>query len=370
MGSVLIVDDDPAERALFGSILTRAGYPVHEVASGGELPDRLEELRPDAVILGSNATGSDILSVCRRLRDDVRWTHLPVLMITSRTDDELVLAGLKAGVDDCVSRDAPGEVVLSRLSRLVQYRQMARLAALNEGLVQVGRLVAGIVHEIRGPISVIRGSAEILKMEHPGQADIDHRVDPIICACQLLQIRLEHLMTAVRSGPVSLVPLELAPLLDEVAELFRKGSSPRQKGVEIRREPVESLPLVQADPGRLMQVLLNLLANAHEAILAQKERGCVTLRAEPVEDADTSRPGVCLHVQDDGPGFPPGVADRVFEPFFTTKATGSGFGLYLAAEILREHKGRIWARNLDGGGACLSLWLPRGELPELPEQPG
>ncbi len=246
---------------------------------------------------------------------------------------------------------------------------MARVAALNEGLVQVGRLVAGIVHEIRGPISVIRGSAEILKMEHPEQTEVLGRVDPIICACQLLQIRLEHLMTAVRSGPVSLVPLELPPLLEEVAELFRKGTSPRQRGVEIRSIPLDSVPLVLADPGRLMQVLLNLIANAHEAIVSHRERGTITIRAEAADESNHGPAGVCIHVQDDGPGFPVTVVGRVFEPFFTTKANGSGYGLYLAAEIIREHGGRIWAWNLEGGGASVSIWLPRGELPEYEEDP-
>jgi signal transduction histidine kinase len=237
---------------------------------------------------------------------------------------------------------------------------MARLAALNEGLVQVGRLVAGIVHEIRGPISVIRGSAEILRMEHPDDAGVLGRVDPIIAACQLLHARLEHLMTAVRSGPMSPQPLEVPPLLREVAELFRKGTSPRQQAVEIRCEAAEGTPLVQGDPGRLMQVLLNLVANAHDAILAHKARGEVTLRAE----AHAGPEGVSIHVEDDGPGFPAGVVERAFEPFFTTKPNGSGFGLYLAAEIIRDHGGRIEARTREGGGACVSIWLPRGELPE------
>lgn len=361
MGPVLIVDDDPGERALFRSVLSRAGYPVHEVESGRDVAGLLEELRPDAVILGANTTETDGISVCRTLRDNPGWTNLPILMISGRHDDEFMLAGLKAGVDDCVSRDAPEEFILSRLRRLVRYSQMARLAALNEGLVQVGRLVAGIVHEIRGPISVIRGSAEILKMQHADQPEILGRVDPIICACQLLQVRLEHLMTAVRSGPIHPEPLELPPLLWEVAELFRKGASPRQKTVEIVCEPTGPLPLVLGDAGRLMQVLLNLVANAHDAILAHKEHGLVRLRAEADPD------GAVIHVEDDGPGLPPGVAERVFEPFFTTKPNGSGFGLYLAAEIIREHGGRIEARCLDKGGACVSVWLPRGELPELPE---
>ena len=65
-----------------------------------------------------------------------------------------------------------------------------------------------------------------------------------------------------------------------------------------------------------------------------------------------------VEIVDDGPGIPEDHLERIFEPFFTTKAEGSGYGLYLAGEILREHAGRLTACNVPGGGACLAVWLP------------
>src|SRR5213078_2945501 len=131
---------------------------------------------------------------------DPETANVPVLMLTVRDDEDDVLAGLEAGADDYVAKDSPAEIVLARVRRLVQYRQMAMVAVLNEQLVQVGRLLAGIVHEIRGPLSVIRGSAELMRLQLGGDETVMSYVEPILRSSRLLQVRLEHLMAAVRTG--------------------------------------------------------------------------------------------------------------------------------------------------------------------------
>jgi signal transduction histidine kinase len=106
-----------------------------------------------------------------------------------------------------------------------------------------------------------------------------------------------------------------------------------------------------------MQVLIDLLSNAHQAIATTHQKGHIWLRAESVD-----QDGCCwvkIDVIDDGPGIPEAYLDRIFEPFFTTKQGGTGYGLYLASHILREQRGRLTACNNPAGGACLSIWLPR-----------
>ncbi|RUL89350.1 ATP-binding response regulator [Tautonia sociabilis] len=357
MSHVLIVDDSPADRAYFRNLLRRADFRVHEVDSGGQAVAAALSIRPHVVILDINLPDLDGHSVCRALRADPMIGGIPVLMLTVRDHEADVLAGLEAGADDYVPKDAAPEVVLARVRRLCRYRQMANTSLLNEQMAQIGRLLAGIVHEIRGPLGVIRGNAELMKMQLDPADPALRFAEPIIRSVQLLQIRLEHLMAAVRGGPPVLRPLEPEPLIREAVDYFRKGADPQHGRVEVTvEEPQGPLPPVMADAGRLLQVLLNLMINAREAILASRTSGRVVLRLSPCSLDD--RPGSRIEVIDDGPGISEEVLHRIFEPFYTTKETGTGYGLYLSAEILREHGGRLWAENRPEGGARFCLWLP------------
>ncbi|MBX6315115.1 MAG: response regulator [Isosphaeraceae bacterium] len=363
MSAVLIVDDSPMDRALFRTILNRAGYDVHEVSLGREVPSKVREFRPHVIILDVNLPDTDGHTVCRALRADPVCVGVPILMLTVRDNESDILAGLEAGADDYVAKDAAAEIFLARVRRLVRYRQMATTSVLNEQLAQVGRLLTGIVHEIRGPLSVIRGNAELLRMalgeDHPSR----QWTDPILRSCQLLQARLEHLMAAVRSGPPILQELEVPPLVREAADLFRKGIDLRAGNIKIDLDLAEGLPPVRADAGRLMQVLLNLLSNAYEAILASRPEGRIVIRAR--RSQAEGREAVEVEVRDDGPGIPEVHLGRIFEPFFTTKEGGSGYGLYLASEILREHGGLLTACNDEQGGACFTIRLPLAEASSL-----
>jgi signal transduction histidine kinase len=356
MGAVLIVDDNPVDRARIGAHLVGAGLQVHEAEFGLAAIHRARAVHPHLVLIGVGGPDPDGPSVCRALRADPIGAGLQVLMLTLRDDDASALAGLEAGADDCVARDAAVEVLLARVRRLVRYRQLATVAALNEGFAQVGRLLAGIVHEIRGPLSVVRGHAELLKMGLGEMHDAQVWVEPILRNCQLLQARLEHLMATVRGGPPILQALDLPPLVREAAELFRKGVDPRSGKVEVEADFPEKPPPALGDAGRLIQVLLNLLGNAYEAIVSSRRGGRIRLRIPP-PDRDDGR-WVKLEVVDDGPGIPEPLLGRIFEPFFTTKDGGSGYGLYLAAELIREQGGRLTVCNSADGGACFTIWLP------------
>ena len=343
------------------TILGRAGYTVYEVAKGREAVSKAREVRPHIIILDVNLPDMSGLEVCRAIRADGDIASVPVLMLTVRHDDADVLAGLEAGADDYVAKDAAGAIVLGRVRRLIQFRQMSSMVMLNQQLVQVGRLLAGIVHEIRGPLAVIRGSAEVLQLGEPPKSDSAQWLDAILRNAQLLQLRLDHLMAAVRNGSSDVQLIELLPLLQESAQLFMKGLPTSQRKIQIRTACDETVPAIRVDPGRLMQVLFNLLGNAQQALSSSGRGGQIVLRAATVEQE--GRRSVTIDIIDDGPGVPESYIDRVFEPFFTTREEGTGYGLYLASEIIKEQSGRLTVRNNPDGGATFTIWLPAEEKP-------
>ena len=363
MSTILLVDDNASDRAIFRRILKDGGHVVHELARGEAVLKAVAEVRPHVVVLDVNLPDTDGHEVCRQLRAAPTGSGIPVLMLTVRDRREDVLEGLNAGADDYVAKDEAGEVILARVDRLANYRKLASVAVLNEQLAQVGRLLAGIVHEIRAPLSVIRGHAELMQMTLGDDDRVAEYLDPILRNCMILQSRLEHLMAAVRTGPASPSVVSIGPVVREAVDLFAKGMDPRRRALTIEVKVPDALPSVVVDGGRLIQVILNLLANAHEAIVADRGRGKVTVGVETAREGEAE--GVRIEVCDDGPGIPPNVLPRLFEPFFTTKEAGSGYGLYLAHEIIREQGGRLAVNNIDGGGACFSIWLPAAHEPAL-----
>jgi signal transduction histidine kinase len=357
-GSVLIVDDSAADRALLRTILGRAGFAVREVARGQDVIRQARQIRPHVIILDVNLPDMSGLEVCRAIRSEREIATVPVLMLTVRHDDTDIVAGLEAGADDYVVKDAAGEIIVGRVRRLIEFRQMAGLATLNEQLTQVGRLLTGIVHEIRGPLSVIRGNAELLRLEVSGEEPAQW-IDSILRSTRILQVRLDHLMAAVRETSSEIQLIDPSAVVLEAVELFAKGLPPTDRSVRVDAECAAAVPLIHADPGRLLQVLLNLLSNAREAIARTDGEGRILVRTGTRREEDRS--WVTIEVIDDGPGIPDSFLDRIFEPFFTTRDDGTGYGLYLAAQILKEHAGRITVGNNPDRGATFTLWLPQAE---------
>jgi signal transduction histidine kinase len=120
------------------------------------------------------------------------------------------------------------------------------------------------------------------------------------------------------------------------------------------RGPAAPLPPVLADAERLQQVLINLLANAAEAMANGGELRILTA----VERDPDGRTMVVLRIQDTGPGMPPDVRDRVFEPFFTTKEHGTGLGLCIAAQIMARHDGLLVLERSNDRGTVFAIWTP------------
>jgi signal transduction histidine kinase len=358
-GTVLIVDDSAADRALMRTILGRAGYAVYEVAKGHDVIPQACQIRPHVIILDVNLPDMSGLDVCRAIRAEREIANVPVLMLTVRHDDTDVVAGLEAGADDYVVKDAAGEIILGRVRRLIEFRQMSGLAMLNEQLTQVGRLLTGIVHEIRGPLSVIRGNAELLKAEAEGEEQAQW-IESIIRSTRILQVRLDHLMAAVRDSSGELQVIDPPAVGREAVDLFVKGLPPGDHSVRVEMECSPAVPRVRGDAGRLIQVLLNVLSNARQAIARTGRNGRIVVRTGTTRDDERS--WVTIAVIDDGPGIPDAFLGRIFEPFFTTRDEGTGYGLYLAAQILKEQAGRITARNNPDGGATFTLWLPESEV--------
>jgi len=241
---------------------------------------------------------------------------------------------------------AEGAAALARLFRLDEgVRRLDRLAAL-------GDLVAEIVHEVRNPLVSVKTFLQLLP-ERMNEPDFrTHFLDVVNGELR----RIERLLDVVldHARPRTLAPdgtsTAVGPVLDSVARLLAHRAL--ERGVEIRAETPPDLPGVRLSDDGLRQVALNLALNA---IDVTRPGGVVRLRAQLATD------GVEVVVEDEGPGVPSALRERVFEPFFSTKQERpGGLGLAICRRIVEEAGGRIALTDRVGGGAAFRFTLPRG----------
>ncbi len=216
-----------------------------------------------------------------------------------------------------------------------------------ERLSAIGQLSAGLAHEIRNPLASISGAAAILARGQSLDPKSAKCLEIITSECERLNGLLTNFLNFARPRPPRLQMIQLEPVLENVLGLASHGV--RGKTVHFERNVAAGLRPVECDPEQLEQVLLNLMINAIEA---SPDGGAVTLSAAAGEGE------IAIGVVDHGHGVAPAHIDRLFDPFFTTKEHGTGLGLPVAHQIVRQMGGSLLAQANAGQGMTFSVVLP------------
>jgi PAS domain S-box-containing protein len=225
-----------------------------------------------------------------------------------------------------------------------------------EKLADLGRMAAGLAHEIRKPLNGIKGFASLLERRLPSGESEQRYVGSIMGAADRLNSMLGRLLDFARPEELHCVPCDLRAEAEEVAEFVRAEDSP---GAAIAVDVPEAARSVLADRDKVKQVLLNLVKNGVEAL---EGPGRVTVSAEPV--ARDGRKLVRVLVADTGRGIPPEELSRVLQPFYSNKAGGTGLGLPIVQRILQLHGSELNIESHPGRGTTMSFLLPAGGTEE------
>lgn len=247
--------------------------------------------------------------------------------------------------------DPRGEIsgIIASFTDLTEMDQMRREIMRHDRLAAVGELAAGLAHEIRNPVAVIRGAADELT-RHSDDADIQGRLRTMILreSDQLNEI-VTGFLDFAREPTLKRERIDISALIRELSEVLEhetNGAAGTRITVKAPRHACE----VFGDPSQLKQVFVNLGKNAIEAM---EMEGALCILVEGGQD----RP-VHIRFEDEGPGIDPDKVARIFEPFYTTKPTGVGMGLAVCARILTAHDGTIRATSRAGGGCSMNITLP------------
>lgn len=222
-----------------------------------------------------------------------------------------------------------------------------------EKLAALGTLSAGIAHEMNNPLGIITSRIEVMLLEAEEQGLPPHVVEDLQVLHRASQ-RVAKIATSLRSfarqTPDERGPIDLNVVVEEALSLMQKPLG--ADNIRISAELDRALPRMRGDATALQQVLMNLLANAREALA---EGGEIRIETGPA----TEQPGwLRLVVADTGPGIPPEALPRIFDPFYTTKRTGTGLGLSVSYGIVREHQGTVDVHSRPGEGTRFILTFP------------
>lgn len=237
--------------------------------------------------------------------------------------------------------------------RLREKEEFERESIQNEKLVSMGRMVAGIAHEIRNPLGIIRSSSELLMSR---LKDKDQLTAKILTAIHEEAVRLSKtvgdFLDYARPRALKLEPVLLCQLLGQAVAFLEQKC--REQGVEVVCDCPEGLT-IQADKDLLYRALYNILVNALEAMAGQARSEDEQVSGQIVIKAGDDARFVLLTVMDTGPGIPANIRDKLLDPFFTTKESGTGLGLAITANILRSHNATIVLGDNPDGGARVDI---------------
>jgi len=234
--------------------------------------------------------------------------------------------------------------------RLEQAQEEARRS---ERLAALGQLTAGLAHEIRNPLAVIKGSAETLTRRLQSADPVTTEVAGYISSeVHRLNTIVTRFLNFARPFKLERRLAQIPPFLDRAL----KVACERWPGakVEVDRQYSENLPEINVDPDLCEQAFTNLVLNAYEAMTDTGGRLTVRVAAANSD----GRRGVEVDIEDTGPGIPSELYEQIFNPFFTTKKEGVGLGLSLVSKIVDDHRGWIRISSEPGKGACFRVFLP------------
>ncbi len=418
MTKVLIVDDMPGIASLMAKNVAAQGYEPLVAHDGFEALRLAAAEQPDAILLDVMMPGIDGLEVLRRLKADERLEPIPVILVTARQEADDVVAGLDAGAHDYVVKPFQAAVLTARLRSALRVRdaqdavirvneqlraeieerkRMETELAQAQKLESIGRLAAGIAHEINTPIQYIADNARFLEDALDELHAVFRAVDRLLAAESdgpLPHVSLAGLRKAWRDADVgylieegpravrqSLEGVEQVSTIVRAMKQFSHQGGDRKQPVhlnhavenvltvcrnqwkhvaEVQTALADDLPRVPCLPCELNQAVLNVVVNAAQAIAEvvgerPGEKGTITV--ETRRNGDWAE----IRVTDTGPGIPEEIRSRVFDHFFTTKGVGKGTGQGLAitrAIVVDKHGGSIDFETGPGRGTCFILRLP------------
>jgi signal transduction histidine kinase len=222
----------------------------------------------------------------------------------------------------------------------------------SEKLAAMGRMAASMAHEIRNPLGIIKGTADVLKEKFAAEKKSDELFDYISAEVQRLNYLINNFLSFAREPKLNLKIANLKTVIEKAVAAIEREE--HNFDILITTNLNSDVPDFAFDENAIQQVLFNLLINAQQAF---QKNGTIETSLKKI--SLRNKKFAEITIADNGPGIESDTA-KIFEPFFTTKSTGSGLGLTISKQIVEKHGGRIEVSTVIGVGSTFKIYLPIG----------
>jgi C4-dicarboxylate-specific signal transduction histidine kinase len=378
---LVLADDEPDMLRFIKSQLEKH-YEVIEAVNGTEAVEKTRQYLPEAVILDMMMPEKDGIQACQELKAQTATQSIPVLLLTAWAEDKTKLAALQAGASDFLTKPFSTTELLVRVKNLMEsHRTQTELSKQNlrlestleqlketeanlvqsEKMSSLGRMSAGMIHEINNPLNYSLAALSVLKgLRGKWPNDQQAKLDDLVADMQDGMTRIQRIVSDLRDFTHphgrALGPIDLGETLT-TALRFLGPDAEKMARIDL------NLPKNQqifAEKNNLTHVFVNLFQNALDAMKNKPykdDKPVLSIRAE--ERDGRAR----IWVRDNGSGIAPRHLDKIFDPFFTTKDVGEGMGLGLSIcyRVVREMGGTISVKSEEGKYTEFLLDLPTQE---------
>ena len=436
-GNILVVDDTPNNLRLLSEMLTEQGYKVRQAINGQLALSTIQRNPPDLILLDINMPGMNGYEVCEKIKSDYQTREIPIIFISALDDVLDKVKAFKIGGCDYITKPFQVEEVIARVENQLRSRRLSlqlqdKIEMLKESerlqwekacqleealhelkytqsqLIQsekmssVGRIAAGVSHEINNPISFISGNltcaeqyfqslillVETYQKIYPQtQPEIQNIVEEIELDFLLddwqkligsMEVGVDRICKIVRSlqifarqNEAKLKPIDIHESIDNTLILLHHRLKPTGEagGIEVIKD-YYPLPKVTCYGSQVNQVFMNILNNSIDALAHQPPPRMIKISTQMSQEAILKRKeeenrllsdSVVIQIADNGCGIKEEILHKIFDPFFTTKPVGTGTGLGLSVSyqiIVDRHGGQVKCNSTLGKGTELAIELP------------